>query len=54
MNPEDPKTREELITDYLSIDEIEVQKDLEPFELEYLNDPRNEVEDCRGYSPDAP
>ncbi len=54
MNPEDPETGEELIIDDLCIDEIEVQKDLKPSEMEDLNDPRDEVENCHGNSPDAP
>ncbi len=41
--PEDPRVEEELIPDDLSIDEIEVQ-----VEMEDLNNPRDEVEGCRG------
>ncbi len=44
----------ELITDELSVDEVDVQQHLHPFEMEDLNDPRDEVEDCRANSRDVP
>ncbi len=53
MNPKDPEVNEQLITDDLSIDEIEVEN-LHPFETEDLANPPDEMEFQNGNAPDAP
>ncbi len=54
MNPKDPEIDEKLITDDLSVDEVEVEEELQPFEMEDLNHPPDEMEFEKNNEPDAP